>query len=281
MSFLALSLILVAAVLHALWNFTTKTASGNLNVVFLGLWLASLVCFPVVLIFFWSDIDLASSYPFILATGIIHAFYFFGLSKAYEYGDISTVYPVARGIGVAGTAVLARVLLQEDISLPGFLGITLICLGIVLIGLKTSQEQHHYKSLFIAAFVGLTIGGYSIVDKQAVQLINPIAYIFGQFFLAAVFLTPYILIRSRADLLPAWRHYKKYIFIIGLGSMGTYLIILFTFQIAHVSYVVAVRESSVVVGALLGFKFLHEKYTLKKLAGISIIVLALVIIKMA
>jgi len=250
-------------------------------VVYISLWVASVVCFPFVLFVSWPEYSLISGYPFILATGLIHAFYFFGISKAYGYGDISTVYPIARGLGVAGTALLAYVMLRENISSFGTVGIISICLGTILIGFKLSFEKQHYKGLFMAVFVGFTIVAYSLVDKQAVKQIHPVVYIFGLFFFAAVFLTPYVFMKRRAELPSAWRNYKRSIFIIGVGSMATYLIILFVFKLANVSYVVAARESAVVIGAFLGFKFLNEKYSFKKVTGISLVVLGLILIKLA
>ncbi|MBW1710910.1 MAG: EamA family transporter [Deltaproteobacteria bacterium] len=281
MSLLVFLLIIFSAFLHALWNFTTKQLSGNLAVIYISLWVASVACFPFLFFLSWSDIHLSSGYPYFLATGLTHAFYFFGLSKAYEYGDISTVYPIARGLGVAGTALLAYLLLREDISVFGSLGIISICLGTIFIGFKLSYQAHHYKGLIMAVFVGLAIVAYSIIDKQAMKQLHPVAYIFSLFFFAAVFLTPYIIVKRRGELSKAWQTHWKSIFVIGIGSMTTYLIILFVFKLANVSYVVAARESAVVIGAFLGFKFLNEKYSFKKASGISLIVLGLILIKVA
>ncbi len=281
MSLLAFLLIIFSAFLHALWNFTTKQLSGNLAVVYISLCVASIVCFPVVLFMPWPALHLSSAYLFILATGLIHAFYFFGISKAYEYGDISTVYPIARGLGVAGTALLAYFLLRENISFFGSLGILSIWLGIILIGFKLSGQTKHYKGFLMALFVGFTITAYSIIDKRAMGEVHPVVYIFGLFFLAAVFLTPYVMIKKRGELPGAWQNHKRSIFIIGVGSMATYLIILFVFRFANVSYVVATRESAVVIGSFLGFKFLNEKYSFKKVTGIALVVLGLILIKIA
>jgi drug/metabolite transporter (DMT)-like permease len=281
MPLLAFLLVIISAALHALWNFATKKVSGNLTVLYVGLWFACIVCLPFVVTLSWSDLAITSAYPFILATGIIHAIYFFVLSKAYEHGDISVVYPIARGTGVAGTALAAYAVLQEDVSLLGSIGILLVFIGTILIGLKDSHQQNHYRGLFFALFVGLMIMNYSVIDKLAVGIISPIVYIFSMFLLSAISLTPYILIRKRGDLLHAWQKLRRFSLIIGLGSMGTYLIILFTFRLANVSYVVAAREIGVVIGALLGVRFLNERSTPKKIAGISCIVLGLVMIKIA
>ena len=132
-----------------------------------------------------------------------------------------------------------------------------------------------------ALLVGAMIVGYSIVDKLGVGIMNPVAYIFGLWIFATLWLTPYVFIYKRRELALAWRDYRKYIFIIGTGSLATYLLILFIYRIAQVSYVVALRESAVAIGAVLGFVFLGEKPTGFKIVGISLIVLGMMAIKMA
>jgi len=173
----------------------------------------------------------------------------------------------------------AYLLLREDISFMGGMGILLVCIGIVLVGFENSLKQKYFKGLGFALFVGLMILNYSIIDRGAVGVIDSISYIFGVWFLSAAFLTPYLLIKDRAKLLWAWKKFKRSSLIIGIGSMGTYLMILFAYQLSDVSYVVATREIAVVIGAVFGFKFLNEKYTLKKIIGILTIVFGLMMIK--
>jgi uncharacterized membrane protein len=116
---------------------------------------------------------------------------------------------------------------------------------------------------------------------MAVQLIYPIAYIFVLFFFTMVFLTPYMVLKRRNELGEAWKDFKKYSLIIGTGAAGAYLIILYAFRIASVSYVVAVRELSVAFGALLGIWFLGEPLSTKKAIGLILVVLGLLMIKIA
>src|SRR4030065_2911760 len=132
MPLVAFLLIILAAALHALWNFAAKKASGSLSVIWIGLAMAAIAIIPFLFLLEPDQIFLLKAWPFVLATGIIHAFYFFFLAKAYEHGDISVVYPIARGSGIAGTTIIAYLLLQEKISLIGASGISFICLGTVL-----------------------------------------------------------------------------------------------------------------------------------------------------
>ncbi len=278
MPLFAFLLVLLAATFHALWNFAAKKASGNLSVIWIGLVLATIAIIPFLVFLSPERIFVTKAWPFVLATGIIHAVYFFAVAKAYEHGDISVVYPIARGSGIAGTAIIACLLLQEKISAAGSAGILLISLGTLLLGLTNIQQK---RGIFFSLLVAIMIIGYSIVDKLGVGIIHPLGYIFGLVLLTTIFLAPYILINRRQELLSATKNMKKYSLTIGLGSGGTYLIILFVFQIAQVSYVVAARELAVAFGALLGFIFLQEKFSVQKLLGIMGIVIGMILIKIA
>ncbi len=281
MSLIVFLLIICSAFFHALWNFAAKKASGNFQVLYLSLLIASVLFFPFLFTLSLSDIFNVRAFPYVLATGTIHAIYFFALAKAYEHGDISSAYPVARGTGVAGTAVLAYLCLNEAITIFGLFGIVSISLGTLFVGWKHSQQKGFLKGLSFALLVGTTIVGYSIVDKLGVGIMNPVAYIFGLWIFATLWLSPYVFIYKRRELALAWRDYRKHSFIIGTGSLITYLLILFIYRIAQVSYVVALRELAVAFGAVLGFIFLGEKPTLLKVMGILLIVLGMMAIKLA
>jgi drug/metabolite transporter (DMT)-like permease len=281
MSLLIFLLIILSAFSHALWNFAAKKASGNFYVLYLSLLIASALFFPFLLTLALTDILKVRAFPYVFATGTIHAVYFFALAKAYEHGEISTSYPVARGTGVAGTALAAFGLLREAITVFGALGIAFISLGTFFVGLRRSGQTEGLKGLLFALLVGAMIVAYSIVDKLGVGVMNPVAYIFGLWVIATLWLTPYVLIYRRRELALAWKDYKKHSLIIGAGSLATYLLILFIYRIAQVSYVVALRETAVAIGALLGFVFLGEKVTVLKAVGIVLIVLGMMAIKMA
>ena len=274
-------LVVIAAGMHALWNLGARKAKGDAGVLWLGLCAASVVCAPLA---FWTRPTLqvlVDGLPLILATGVIHALYFVALSKAYETGEISFVYPVARGMGVAGTATAATLILEETISPLGGLGIGTVVLGIFLLGLDEFRATRDVRSGVLAVLVGGTIIGYSVVDKVGVGIVHPVFYIFAMFVLSALGALPYVLGRRRGICADAWRNMKRYIFLIGLGSMATYLLILFAFQLGRVSYVVAIREFSVVIGAALGVLVLGERFTARKGLGIAAITLGVVLVKLA
>ena len=281
MTFNVFLLVLLSALLHALWNFAARKITGTLSVMWLGGWLACLMIFPLVLLFPVTWESLWAALPFMVATGVIHAAYFVLLALAYEDGDISFVYPVARGTGVAGTAVVAGVFIGEQLSGWGIAGVVTIAIGILSLGLKQLSLKGRARSELYAILVGATIILYSVVDKTGVGIIHPLHYIFALFLISKLLLTPFILLRRRVETIKALRTMKRYILLIGPGSMVTYLIVLYAMQFGKVSYIVAVREFSVVIGSALGILVLKEQMTAWKGLGIVAIAPGLAMVKLA
>ncbi len=274
-------IVIVASALHAAWNLAARKVEGNAVVIWLTVGVAGLLTLPFAVPLAWSEGLSSSTLLFVLATGIIHAVYFGLLAHAYEHGEISIVYPVARGTGVVGTPLLAYVVIKEEVSLVGSLGIIVILLGIVMLAMSQWALHKRYHSFVVALLVGSTIVAYSVLDKVAVEQINPIIYACGMFGLTAIFLTPYALARHAGEVRAIWRSSKRFIFSIGPASLVTYLLILSAFRIGKVSYIVAAREFSVVLGAILGFSLLGEKLTFRKGVGIAAITLGVLVMKTA
>ena len=274
-------MVIFAAMLHALWNFVTKKISGNPIVIWIGLCGSSLLMTPLSLVLLFKEKAISSALPYIIATGLIHAGYFYFIGKSYEKGAISIVYPVARGVGVCGTAITAIFLLSEKISAIGGTGILFVCCGVLSIGLRETATRENKQAFCYALIVGILITCYSIVDKVGVSLVNPLVYIWAMFSIAAICLAPVILLTELNEVREIWNRMKWASGIIGLGSIMTYLLILYAFRLGNVSYAVAVREFAVVIGAALGVIFLGEKLTKLKVVGIVSIMVGLLLIKLA
>lgn len=281
MKIIVFLLVLLSAFTHALWNFFAKKASGNFPVLWNGLWIANLVLLPYSLFLMIEEGFPLSAMPFMVGSGIAHALYLFTLARAYEKTDISTAYPIARGIGVGGTVLAAIWLLGEVVSTKGAAGILLICIGVLAIGLLGRRIGGSIRIMALPVLVGLCITSYSVIDKIGVAHANPVVYINLSTIVAAVLISPFVLLRSKHDLALLWARDWKTSALIGLGATGTYLLILFAFRLEQASYIVAVREFSVVVGALMGAVFLTERLTLAKILGIAAIAGGLVLVRLA
>ena len=172
-------LVLTAAVGHALWNFAARKAAGEAAVIWLSVVVGTLVAVLLCAYTWWQGQGAPPTLSWpgglcLVATGIIHGLYFALLAEAYEHGEISLVYPVARGSGVGLTALAAWLVLGEDISLLGASGIALVLAGIFCLG--APALKHQTRGLQLALGVGLTIACYSLVDKIGVGYVQPLHY---------------------------------------------------------------------------------------------------------
>ena len=274
------ALVLTAAVAHAMWNVAARKVAGDTVVLWLSLSLGALIMLPICAYVWWQDAPPMLSWPgglCMLATGVFHGLYFALLARAYEHGEISMVYPVARGSGVGLTAFLAWLGLREEISLVGAAAIGLIIAGILTLGAPALRREP--RGLKLALGVGLTTVCYSLVDKIGVGYMQPIYYITGMWSIAALLQTPFVLRQQGTTLTARLRRFWPQIILIGLGAVGTYLLILYAYTEAPVSYVIAARESSVLIGVALGIIFLKERLTWFKTIGVIAIVGGLVLIR--
>jgi drug/metabolite transporter (DMT)-like permease len=280
MDLTAFTLVVTAALLHALWNLAAKRVSGNIGVLWLGLCVGALVLAPFAAYSALGSFELAGL-PYMAATGLLHAAYFSLLAASYRHGELSIVYPLARGTGVAGTALFARVVLGERLLALGALGVSSVCLGIVLLGLRQRRRPGHSRSYYLAVLVGLTITAYPVVDKLGVERINPVVYFAGLAASAALLLAPLVMVAYRQEWRQAWQEYRWTSLWVGLGGMATYLLVLAALQRAPASYVVAARELAIAVAAALGVTVLKEPLTMTKALSTGAIVAGVILVKVA
>ena len=281
MSWFVFILVLLSACLNVTWNLVTKKVSGNLSVVWIGLCFASIVLLPYVAWIICCTPWSSKNIWFLVATGSMQAVYFLLIAKAYEKGDVSFVYPIARGCGVAGAALFGAGIIGEAFATIGLLGIGIIAIGTILIGFQKISSPGRPQLLGLALLIGLVLVISTGIDKIAVKNLHPLLYIFGLFFLSAIFLAPYISLKFREQCIEAWFHKKKYSAIIGIGSLVSYSLILYAFRFGQLGYIVAVREVAIVIGAGLGILIFKEPLTIRKLCGIAAITIGLVLIRIA
>ncbi len=275
-------LVLFAAFTHASWNFFSKKISGNFTLFWFGLAIVNLLLLPYTVYQLIKSGFAAEAIPFILISVFAHSLYYYTLLYSYKKGDISTAYPIARGIGVAGTAAISIAFLGETVSFTGGSGIAAILAGVLLIGLsRIKGQQFHKKSYYLAIITGCFIFTYSIADNRGANLYHPVAYINIIDIICVTFLTPFAFPQGFRKSLILLKDNFRDTMIIGFGGVGTYILILFAFTFERASYIVALRETSVVIASVMGFVFLREKPTLFKIAGIFLITSGLFLLKLS
>jgi drug/metabolite transporter (DMT)-like permease len=281
----ALALVAAAAVLHAAWNALAKR--GHDPIAFL--WLASMVAAPALLP--WGARELAVSglawraVPFVLGTVALHAVYFYTLGRAYSTGAYSVVYPIARGLGVALVPIVAWTLLDERLSPLGIAGIVLVIAGVVVLhrvgGRPVSVSPRALGSASVwAILTGVSIAGYSVLDKVGVTRVHPVPYMLLMEAGCVLVFAPFML-RRRAAVRAEWAANRWTILATGVMSAGGYTLVLFAFQLSKAGYVVASRELSIVLSALIGSLLLREGRLPPRLAAASIVLAGVACVALA
>ena len=273
--------VLLAAVGHALWNIAAKK-TGDPAIMWWSLVLGSLCMIPLSLVKIFigpiPELTIHSGLC-LIATGVLHAIYFTLLSKAYSFGDISIVYPISRGTGVGLTGLGGFFLFKETISIMNATGIGFVLIGIFVISIPSIKSKKADKrSVFLALGVGISIVFYSLVDKIGVGHLHPIHYITGMWILGCLFRWPSIFHQYRGKLFTIALSNWQAILLIGLGSLATYLLILYAYTQGQVSHIVAAREFSIVIAAAIGILLFGETINRFKIAGISSITFGLIML---
>jgi drug/metabolite transporter (DMT)-like permease len=283
----ALLLVVGAAVLHAGWNALAKRAREPV----LFLWWVGVVASgfyaPIALAALAREGFRAAAIPFVIGTVILHALYFFSLGRAYAAGDFSLVYPIARGLGVALVPMAAFVLFDERLSPLGTLGVILVAAGIFLVhwGVRGRPgawppAPRHRAGTGWALATGVLIAAYSLLDRAGISRISPLAYIWLMEVGSCVLLAPVAVARQDA-LRGEWRRNRATIVAAALMSPTAYLLVLFAFQLSKTGYVVAAREMSIVLSAIIGAAWMKEDTGMRRLAGAALVLAGVACVALA
>lgn len=284
MPLLAIGLLLIAAALHATWNLFVKRAREKQVMIWLALLTGVLIYLPLVLL---NPINVLSVWPFVLSSAIMESIYYIVLIRAYQNGDFSLVYPMARGTAPALLAVWAALFLGERPTLLGVIGISLLVLGLVVVGGKVwwslrKVAKLRTNALGMALGVALCISIYSAIDGAAVHRVNPLPYTVIVIAFAAALITPVILLRyGKAAISAEWRANWLRILLVGIFTVLAYMLALKSYTIIRVSYAGAIREVSVVFAAFLGWKLLNEELGAIRLVGSALIFSGILVIALA
>jgi drug/metabolite transporter (DMT)-like permease len=256
----AFALIAAAACAHAAWNFFAKQARGGLPFVWLaGLCAVSAYAAPAAIQLVLSDrVVTWTGIGFMAGSGVLHAAYFTTLQHGYARGDLSVVYPLARGTGPALSVLAAVVILGERPGPIALAGAALVVIGVLSLA-GTGHRSPTHAALTFALLTGVSIAAYTLWDAHAVQdLAQPtIAYYWGSELARALVLAGPAL-RDRAGLRTALAHDRRAILAVGLLSPLAYILVLVALTLAPVSLVAPGREASIVIVSLLGTRLLGE-----------------------
>jgi len=273
-------LVLSSALLHASWNLVAKKYAGNYSLIYLSFLFSSVVT-GLLSIPFLKDVELnAVQISLLITTGIFHAVYGFVLTFTYKNGDISTLYPIVRGSGIGGAVILSMIILRESINSSGGAGVSLVILGIAILSYRRNRKATSPKGIFLALVCGALIMSYTIMDKMLVEDIHPIPVMAASQIISVIVFLPYVLKNKVSEMKTTVRTLLKPTLAISLIATSSYLIILYVMQIAPVSRIVAIREASVVFGAIAGFVLLKEDFSKTRLIGVVTVLIGIILVKL-
>ena len=280
MDSLVFAAVLFAAACHAGWNAAIKIGSDTLSttaLIAIGAGIVGVALLPFV------GTPLAAAWPWVAASVVIHLFYFIGLSEGYRVGDLGQVYPLARGTAPLMTAILSVPLVGEALGPLGWGGIFALASGVLLLSVRGGPALARFDAhaTGFGLFTAVTICAYSLVDGIGARLAGSAgAYTACLFIGNGVVLAAYAVARLRGKVFAAMAPYWA----TGLAGGGlqfvSYGIAIWAMTVAPIAIVAALRETSVLFGAVLAVVFLKEPLRPIRIAAAVMVMSGLLMIRL-
>ena len=286
----ALLLVLLAALLHASWNIVAKRAGGDHRFTLLTSLMTSVIWLPAGLWFGWAEVPRWgwTEWGVVSASAAVHLLYFNALLTGYRVGDLTVVYPLARGSAPLITAAAAVVMLGESLTALGAAGVLAVCGGVFLIAggpalwrrghVPARPPEGHIPECAArresddpvarartqagirwGLITGVMIAGYSVIDGYAIKVlaIGPVIFDYLCNLLRVPLQLP-LLWRDRAGFTDAWHRQWKHALVVSTLGPLAYILVLYALQLAPLSHVAPAREVSMLLAAILGGRLLGE-----------------------
>jgi drug/metabolite transporter (DMT)-like permease len=275
--------VLFAACCHAGWNASIKRTLDPLATTVLIAIGAGLVALPAIPFAGWPAL---AAWPWLIASVVIHLFYFAGLIESYRSGDMGQVYPIARGAAPLMTATMTTLFVGERLGTFGWSGIVLLAAGVLLLSLRGGRDlaKLDRQAVGFALFTAVTVCAYSVVDGVGARLAGPghaTAYSLVLFVGIAPVVVGYALARRGMAVFPAMAPHWR----IGLGggalAVISYSIAIWAMTLAPIAIVAALRETSVLFGAIIAVTILKEPLRPARIVAALMIVLGLICLRLA
>jgi len=272
--------VLFAAACHAGWNALIKGGLDPLSSA--TLIVAGATVFSLAAVFF-VPLPAAASWPYLVASSVIHLFYFAGLAEAYRTGDLGQVYPIARGTAPLMTAVAGTFIVGEHLGILAWCGIVALAFGVLLLSLRGGRDlaKLDRRAVGFALFTAVTICVYTVVDGIGARLAgNPVSYVLWGFIGICICLAPYALWRNGHRLLADLTHFWQRGLAGGALQVVSYGVALWAMTLAPIAIIASLRETSVLFGALIAVLVLKEPLRAVRVAAALLIVTGLVLIRL-
>jgi drug/metabolite transporter (DMT)-like permease len=272
--------VLFAAACHAGWNATIKGGRDPLAtavLISLGAALAACALLPIV------GLPAAPAWPFVITSVLIHLVYFAALIESYRAGDMGQVYPLARGSAPLMTAAVTAFVVGEPLAVAGWAGIALLAAGVLLLSLRGGRDLTRLdgRAVGYALFTALTICAYSVVDGIGARRAGSAhAYSAALFAGIGPVMLAYAVMRRGVGVLAALRPHWPTGLAGGALQLGSYGIAIWAMTVAPIAVVAALRETSVLFGAVIAVVFLKEPLRAGRVVAALVVLAGLALIRL-
>tara|TARA_Y100001970_G_C13969474_1_gene717421 strand:- start:38 stop:877 length:840 start_codon:yes stop_codon:yes gene_type:complete len=271
-------IVLLAAILHASWNGMVKNHSDKVVAV-VGI-IFGHVPFSIIAIILLPAPS-PESIPYIIVSIFVHQGYQWFLVSSYQIGDLTKVYPIARGTGPLVATLVSILFLGLILDITTILAILIICFGIIILSVFDKSKKN-FTVIKYSLITGLFIASYSLVDGYGARISqSAISFISWSFLINAIIFPFALGLRNEKNVLKRVYNEGKQIFLIGiLFSYTSYVLVVWAFTKAPIPVVTSLRETSILFTLLIGYFFLKEKITPIKIFSILMILSGVIALKL-
>jgi drug/metabolite transporter (DMT)-like permease len=293
---LVVTLVLLAAVLHATWNALVKQSGERLLTFSVVVGTCAAIGLPIALVI---GLPARASWAFVAGSAAIHFGYYTFLLLGYRYGDLGVVYPIARGVAPLLIAVGSAVFAGEPLGPLGAAGVALVSIGLASLAPRSvyaalarlasrrrasasEPVDHAPRSVAFALATGVCVAGYMLCDGLGVRASGrPLAYIATQEVAAGAPFALGVWFVRRRRVASFFKAHGRRAVLGGAISASAYAIVMWAMSVSHLAYVSALRETSVIVAALIGAVHLKEAFGRRRVAAACVVALGIVLMSAA
>ena len=273
-----LTVILIAAVLHASWNAFIKNKGNGFAKMTI---LATIIGIIVAPFTFVVGVPPLETCMYLAVSIIAHTMYMHSLTRAYQNEDFSVAYPFARGLAPLLTVIILLFFFNRSISTNELIGIGIIILGILIL-FNAQKFKFNFKILISLLYFPVSIVFYTLVDAMGVKTADSTQqFIVWLFILIPIPMLVYSLANQKELIVSTFIENKYSLILASIGSLTSYSLVLWAYTQAPIYYVASIRESSIIFASLIGLIFFKEKGLVRRLIAAFVLFAGVIMLELA
>jgi drug/metabolite transporter (DMT)-like permease len=273
-----LTVILIAAVLHASWNAFIKNKGNGFAKMTI---LATIIGVIVAPFTFVVGVPPLETCMYLAVSIIAHTMYMHSLTRAYQNEDFSVAYPFARGLAPLLTVIILLFFFNRSISINELIGIGIIILGILIL-FNAQKFKFNFKILISLLYFPVSIVFYTLVDAMGVKTAESTQqFIVWLFILIPIPMLVYSLANQKKLIVSTFIENKYSLIVASIGSLTSYSLVLWAYTQAPIYYVASIRESSIIFASLIGLIFFKEKGLVRRLIAAFVLFAGVIMLELA